>query len=40
MPPIDAESMQKIVWLALLLIFALGEAVSVGLTSSSPCSWR
>ena len=33
MPPIDAESMQKIVWLALLLIFALGEAVSVGLTS-------
>ena len=31
--PFDAESMQKIVWLVLLLLFAGGEAVSVGLTS-------
>ena len=33
MPPIDAESMQKIVWLVLLLLFAGIEAASVGLTS-------
>ena len=33
MPPIDAESMQKIVWLVLLLLFAGAEAISVGLTS-------
>ena len=31
--PFDAESMQKIVWLVLLLLFAGGEAVSGGLTS-------
>lgn len=31
--PFDAESMQKIVWLVLLLIFAASEAVTVGLTS-------
>ena len=30
---LDLESIQKIVWLALLLIFAVGEAVTVGLTS-------
>ena len=30
---LDAESVQKIIWLALLLIFAGAEAVSVGLTS-------
>ena len=30
---LDAESMQKIVWLVLLLLFAGGEAISVGLTS-------
>ena len=30
---IDAESLQKIVWLVLLILFAGGEAVSVGLTS-------
>ena len=33
MPPIDAESLQKIVWLVLLLLFAGAEAISVGLTS-------
>ena len=33
MPPIDAESMQKIIWLVLLLLFAGAEALSVGLTS-------
>jgi len=33
MPPIDGESMQKIVWLVLLLIFAGSEAITVGLTS-------
>ena len=33
MPPIDAESMQKIIWLALLLLFAGAEAITVGLTS-------
>ena len=33
MPPIDAESLQKIVWLALLLLFAGAEAATVGLTS-------
>ena len=33
MPPIDAESLQKIVWLVLLLLFAGGEAATVGLTS-------
>ena len=31
--PFDAGSIQKIVWLVLLLLFAGGEAVSVGLTS-------
>ena len=31
--PFDAESIQKIVWLVLLLLFAGAEAVSVGLTS-------
>ncbi|MBD5097960.1 MAG: NfeD family protein [Clostridiales bacterium] len=30
---LDAESIQKIVWLALLLLFAVSEAVTVGLTS-------
>ena len=30
---LDAESMQKIVWLALLLLFAGAEALTVGLTS-------
>ena len=33
MPPIDPESLQKIVWLVLLLLFAGAEALSVGLTS-------
>ena len=33
MPPIDAESMQKIVWLVLLLLFGGAEAATVGLTS-------
>ena len=33
MPPIDAGSLQKIIWLALLLLFAGTEAVTVGLTS-------
>ena len=33
MPPIDAESLQKIVWLVLLLLFAGAEALTVGLTS-------
>ena len=33
MPPIDAESLQKIVWLVLLLLFAGTEALTVGLTS-------
>ena len=33
MPPIDAESLQKIIWLVLLLLFAGAEAASVGLTS-------
>ena len=33
MPPIDAESLQKIVWLVLLLLFMGAEAASVGLTS-------
>ena len=31
--PFDMETMQKVVWLVLLLLFAVGEAVSVGLTS-------
>ena len=31
--PIDPESLQKIVWLALVLLFTGTEAVSVGLTS-------
>ena len=31
--PFDAGFIQKIVWLVLLLLFAGGEAVSVGLTS-------
>lgn len=31
--PFDVESMQKIVWLVLLLAFAAGEAATVGLTS-------
>ena len=30
---LDAESLQKIVWLVLLLLFAGSEAISVGLTS-------
>ena len=30
---LDAESIQKIVWLVLLLLFAVSEAVTVGLTS-------
>ena len=30
---LDAESLQKIIWLALLLLFAVIEAASVGLTS-------
>ena len=43
--PFDAESMQKLVWLVLLLIFAASEAATVGLTSiwcgcRSPCFWR
>lgn len=33
MPPMDAESLQKIIWLVLLLLFAGAEAISVGLTS-------
>ena len=33
MPPIDAESLQKIIWLVLLLLFAGAEAATVGLTS-------
>ena len=33
MPPIDAESLQKIIWLVLLLLCAGAEAISVGLTS-------
>ena len=33
MPPIDAESLQKIIWLVLVLLFAGAEAASVGLTS-------
>ena len=33
MLPIDAESLQKIIWLVLLLLFAGAEALSVGLTS-------
>ena len=31
--PFDLETTQKLVWLVLLLLFAAGEAVSVGLTS-------
>ena len=31
--PFDAESMLMILWLVLLIIFAVSEAVSVGLTS-------
>ena len=31
--PIDVESMQKIVWLVLLLLFAASEAATVGLTT-------
>ena len=30
---LDAESMLKIMWLVLLVIFAAGEAITVGLTS-------
>ena len=33
MPPIDAESLQNIIWLVLLLLFAGAEALTVGLTS-------
>ncbi len=33
MPGLDAVLVQRIVWLVLLLLFAAGEAVSVGLTS-------
>ena len=31
--PIDVESIQKIVWLVLLLLFAASEAATVGLTT-------
>lgn len=31
--PIDVESMQKLVWVVLLLLFAASEAATVGLTS-------
>jgi len=31
--PFDAESIMKIMWLILLIIFAVGEAATVGLTS-------
>ncbi len=31
--PFDVESIQKIIWLVLLLLFAGGEAATVGLTS-------
>ena len=31
--PIDAESFVKIMWLVLLIVFAVSEGVSVGLTS-------
>jgi len=31
--PFDVESMEKIVWLVLLVLFAAGEAATVGLTS-------
>lgn len=31
--PLDAESMLKIMWLVLLVVFAASEAVTVGLTS-------
>ena len=31
--PIDAESLQKIVWLVLLLLFAASEGLTVGLTT-------
>ena len=30
---LDPESLQKIIWLALVLLFAGAEAISVGLTS-------
>ena len=33
MPPIDAGSLQKIIWLVLLLLFSGTEALTVGLTS-------
>ena len=33
MPPIDADSLQKIIWLVLLLLCAGAEAATVGLTS-------
>ena len=33
MPPIDMGSLQKIIWLVLLLLFAGAEALTVGLTS-------
>ena len=33
MLPIDAESLQKIIWLVLLLLFTGAEAITVGLTS-------
>ncbi len=31
--PFDAESLMKIMWLVLLVVFAAGEAATVGLTS-------
>ena len=31
--PFDAETTMKLIWLALLLIFAVAEGISVGLTS-------
>ena len=31
--PFDMETTQKLVWLVLLLLFAVGEAATVGLTS-------
>ena len=31
--PLDAESMMKIMWLVLLVLFAVSEGISVGLTS-------
>ena len=33
MPPLDMDSMLKIIWLVLLIVFAAAEAITVGLTS-------